>query len=347
MHIENGCLIRYFGFETEVEIPKEVRTIKTKAFENSLELKKVMIHDQVKEIESGAFFKCENLKDIQLPNGITTIHEHTFAFCTSLKNIIIPDSVETIGISAFANCEKLEQIIMGSNVKTIKANAFEYCMNLDHMIIPSSVTSLDFSAFNLCTNLNTLIIPTHIARSLIKNKKRLNQFTYTTKNIFVFHQDFLKDVKSLHDLNMYATLYRYPLASNSDHPIKTYLYFMNKDDFDITNAEQVSLTIQNDCIVVNHTLNRYFGKEIRYTIDEKITEIDAYAFKNNKILQQVICPTKLKTIGFGAFENCRYLNTIVFNDQLEKIDQWAFALCNYLNNYTINNHVQVHPYAFA
>ncbi len=64
-----------------VELPKSLRRIGFRAFEN-----------------------CRQLVSIQLPEGLQSIGNSSFSYCKSLKSIVIPNSVRDIGECAFSEC---------------------------------------------------------------------------------------------------------------------------------------------------------------------------------------------------------------------------------------------------
>lgn len=82
--------------DDDFEIPEEVETICSFAFENS-ELSTITLPKNLKVIKSFAFSNCENLEEIEIPESITLLEKNVFDGCTALSSITIhvtdPDSI--------------------------------------------------------------------------------------------------------------------------------------------------------------------------------------------------------------------------------------------------------------
>jgi hypothetical protein len=118
----NGTvLVRYWGNEANVTIPKDVTSIGDYAFGKG-QLTSVTIPNSVTSIGIHAF-SSNQLTSITIPNSVTSIG--SFAFSNNqLMSVSIPNSVTYIGMDAFGN-NKLMGISIGANV-TLGFNAFEY-----------------------------------------------------------------------------------------------------------------------------------------------------------------------------------------------------------------------------
>ena len=108
---EQGYLMGFYGFETEIDLPASFT-----AYDKTL-------------VESYAIYK------------------YAFEGCTNLTSITIPDSVTSIGSYAFSGCSGLTSVTIGSGVTSIGQEAFYACSDLTSVTIPDSVTSIGGSAF--------------------------------------------------------------------------------------------------------------------------------------------------------------------------------------------------------
>jgi len=54
--------------------------------------------------EEYAFENCVNLRKVVIPEGVTEIPAYCFKGCTALKTVKIPRSLTMIGNEAFADC---------------------------------------------------------------------------------------------------------------------------------------------------------------------------------------------------------------------------------------------------
>ena len=96
----------YAGNDKTYVIPDEVNdkkitSIKSKTFENCIELKSVTIPASVKIIGHTAFRGCVNLTNIMISDGMMSIDTGAFLDCINLKNVTIPASVSNIRYYAF------------------------------------------------------------------------------------------------------------------------------------------------------------------------------------------------------------------------------------------------------
>lgn len=132
----------------EVSIPDElggcpVVKIGEFAFENNMNITKVILPDTVKVIAAYGFFHCENLTEAILNEGLEEIGHYSFS-STKLEKIDIPESVTFIGMFAFSGSEA-EEIRLGKNVSEITAGAFSYMDKLVRITVDEENES--FSSF--------------------------------------------------------------------------------------------------------------------------------------------------------------------------------------------------------
>ena len=139
---------------TELVIPKNITSIKKRAFEKCTSIKSVKLHDNVKSIRDYAFSGCTNLESINIPDSVGTIGNYSFYGCENLASIEIPDSVTTIGDYAFYNCKKLTSLEIPDSIMKIYDGTFSACEALVNIKIPDSVTSIGADAFRYCSSLS-------------------------------------------------------------------------------------------------------------------------------------------------------------------------------------------------
>lgn len=92
---------------TEFEVPKEVASIGSSAFNACGLLKTIKFHDGVTVIKSYAFNACSNLKLEEIPAGVTEIQASAFVLCRSITNITFKGTPSKIDAEAFRNCVNL------------------------------------------------------------------------------------------------------------------------------------------------------------------------------------------------------------------------------------------------
>lgn len=126
---QNVVRIGDFAFDncmdlTKVVIPEGVTDIGESAFEGCMALKSVDFPESLKTIGAYAFFCCDSLESVQLFPNVTSIGEYAFCECVSLKSVNIPSSLLSISDGTFAECGSLETISINKTLKSIGVDAF-------------------------------------------------------------------------------------------------------------------------------------------------------------------------------------------------------------------------------
>ena len=105
---------------------KNVTRILDGAFENCLNLQKVVLPETINKIDARAFYGCEELQTINLPDTITSIGEYAFYNCQKLSiELVIPSGVTTIETYTFYGCSSVKSVVIPETVKKIRLHAFE------------------------------------------------------------------------------------------------------------------------------------------------------------------------------------------------------------------------------
>ena len=80
-------------------------------------------------------------------------------------------------------------------------------------------------------------------------------------------------------------------------------------------------------------------KEI--TVDEGVTSIPKYAFRNMTSLETINLPESLTTISAYAFDGCTALKSIELPEALSSIENYAFRGCSGIKEITVPEKVTV------
>jgi len=134
---------------TQVNLPKEIKSIAKDSFSNNSFIEKVVLPLGLKEIGDGAFKGCSSLKEIDIPNSVKTIGSSAFADCGELETVKLPDHMKELGKGVFENCTKLKNVHLPKDVKRIKYHAFAHCKSLKVPRLPNGVIA-DIYAFENC-----------------------------------------------------------------------------------------------------------------------------------------------------------------------------------------------------
>lgn len=181
------------------EIPNNVTSIASYAFEKAQYLEKVICPEALKNVGSYAFqassikeisfknnleeigsfaFNESKLTSIELGNSVKKIGESAFAWCTALESITFPTTIEEIGISAFYMCTSISEYTVIDNNKNYTSDARGVLFNKDkttliyypiantetEYTIPNTVTEISANAFSPCLKLTKVTVPDSVER---------------------------------------------------------------------------------------------------------------------------------------------------------------------------------------
>ena len=108
--------------------------------------------ESVVEIYPNAFDDCINIAKLILGPNVKRIGNSAFSNC-KMTAIYLPESVESIGSMAFWGCSNLETFVVPVNMKKVSANMFYNCKNLSYVYLPRSINTFEDDAFHGCTSL--------------------------------------------------------------------------------------------------------------------------------------------------------------------------------------------------
>lgn len=108
--IYKDCLYGYFGTETTVTVPQNVKKIGVFAFSDLIHIKEIALPDRLKTIGLEAFSHCSSLTSIFIPAGVKKLESGTFCGCVNLEHAYLTSSITEIdkySLPCFFSCEKL------------------------------------------------------------------------------------------------------------------------------------------------------------------------------------------------------------------------------------------------
>lgn len=111
---------------------------------------------------------------------------------------------------------------------------------------------------------------------------------------------------------------------------------LNESIVDILNKEE---TISPDFIIKDGVLVSYEGVLEKVIIPNSVTSIGEEAFAGNESLESVVIPTSVTSIGKCAFEGCSALKSITVPSSVIFIGPGAFYECSSLKSATIRGRI--------
>jgi len=267
---------------------------------------------------------------------VTSIADSAFYSNWSLIEVTIPNSVTTIGDYAFASCSGLKTVTIPNSVTTIGDYVFASCSGLKTVTIPNAMTSIGRNAFYGCTGLTEVTIPnavTSIGINAFYGCTGLTEVTIPNSVTTIGERAFYR-CTGLQTVIWNARNVQ-DFQDNSSRP------FSGCDRLtDFVFGEEVEhipaylcreLTLLNTIVIPN-----------------SVTSIGTNAFSFCRGLTKVSIPNSVKTIGNWAFYRCTGLTTVTIGNSVTSIGNHAFFCCSGLTEVTIPNSVtSIGDYAFA
>ena len=361
-HAFNGCK----GI-TSITIPDSVTSIGMYAFYDCSSLSDIIIPVGITSIGSYIFGNCSRLTSINIPNGVTSIGRGAFFSCTNLKSITIPDGVKSIGDGAFNACRCLASITIPDSITAIGGHAFHGCSSLTSITIPDSITTINDYTFNGCSKLTSITIPnsvTSIGKYAFQNCSKLTDVWYEGTA-----DDRAEITIDSYNTDITGAAWHYESCIKNPGEEKVHSYADDSDtDCDFCGAvrevEQTSgitgectwsldgtvLTISGNGAMADYTFEDTLPWRNGITeviIEDGVTSIGSYAFKNCFGLTSISVADSVTSIGDYAFFWCECLESIIFPASLESIGREAFSSCSALSSVTLPKGVTtIADYAF-
>ena len=260
----------------------------------------------MKSFGSGVFYGCTSLTSIDLSglNDMTDISGSTFINCTSLKTVALPASLTKIYGKTFENCTSLEAIDLSvcTKSKSIGDNTFASCEGMKVLTLPASLTTIGSGAFVDCkglTEINSLAtVPPELVGADMGDSpfygvpKSLSLNVPPGRRMAYENADGWKEFTNIRDGQSGPVYWSYEEVTKT-------LYFSGKgamDDYnESTNIEPWS-DFKADILAV--------------VMEEGVTKVGDFAFKQCINVATVSFPTTLEWIGNNAFYNCKKLTSV-------------------------------------
>lgn len=298
---------------SEFEIPKAVTSVGDALFMSCSNLKKVTLNKKVKVLSVSMFENCTNLEEVVFPGIVKIFSENAFRNCISLKEINIPQTLTTIEHNAFYNCTNLTSLSFPKTLSTLNGSAFTRCYSLatisveegckkyifednivyskdgktaiasapardaEVLLLPSTVETIESYAFTSSLNLKTIAI---------------------TKNIIILKGFAFNDLINLQNFTVEEANYKFTeIDGNLYSKAKTmfYYYAAGKKEEVFTLPERLLDILTNAFSSATNL------KEI--IINEGVTNINRFAFKDCTNLLKVVLPSTIFSLGDSVFLN--------------------------------------------
>ncbi|HHX66762.1 MAG TPA: leucine-rich repeat protein [Gallicola sp.] len=319
---------------------KKVTNIGSKAFENNENIVSITIPRNVKIIEEKAFQEAKQLSEviISVDSDLLEIGDYAFADTIKLYNFDFPSSLKTIGKWAFAN-SGIKKANLGINLTSVEHGAFEDTKLLQEVNFDprSKVNRISDKLFNFAISLNKITFPEsvkEIGDYSFANTQNLGTLTLPN-SVEEIGEGIFFNASGLTTVNLPSSLKK--LSENA------FIFTENLREINISSSNNYFKTVSG--ILYNKdmtTLLKFPERKLlaTYAIPEGVKTIGYGAFSFNFYLLSVDFADSIETIGYSAFAATRDLYTIRINEtsNLKTIESYAFEETS-LKNFVIPDSV--------
>ena len=284
-----------------------------RAFENKVNLKKIILPNTIEHIDNLAFAGCTALEYIDLPTSLIYIKSDVF----SGSGIRILDLTDNTALNSFAcaDCPNLEAVKLPKNLSHLSFKCFENTPKLKSLTLPDSLGVIGGEAF-VGSSIESIKIPKkvyYIGESAFENTV-INSVEFESgSKLETINKSAFKGCNNLKSIVIPASV----------TTVGAYAFSGCTNLTSVTFEEGSKL----------ETLNSIFqnSRITEFTIPKSVTEIAPWVFDGLSSLTKVrfeddsnvtVLPTQL-------FNGCYNLITVDFgrNSKIQTIDNWAFRKC--------------------
>ena len=321
-----------------------VVSIGTSAFESCSNLQSVTIPSSVTTINNYAFYGCTKLGSVNLEEGLVTIGTSAFYNC-NLVNITIPSTVTSIGNGAFksnptvsvtwlpAECaigsddsapfystsSKITSFTFGPKVELVPAYICKNMSKLDTIVLPPSVYRLGQNAFMYCTSLKSINLPVTqktLPVSFFEGCTALESIelpaTLTTISTDAFYGCISLSNVNLHEGLITIGTRAFYNCKLTDITIPSTVTSIGDAAFKGNPTTSVTWLPKTCSIGTDDSAPFYStsSKITSFTFGDSVQTVPAYICKNMSLLDTVVLPPSVNSLGYNAFQYCTSLKSI-------------------------------------
>lgn len=326
------------------------------------------------EIPDNAFEGVVLPSDFIIPDSVTKIGDHAFDGATLPSGFTIPDSVTEIGEYAFANIEISQEL--ANSLSSMPSNAFED--NVFSMsTLKDGIQIKDYSTLlilreqlnSLPANIlaNDFVIPSNV--STVPD----NLF----KDLIIPRIDFIPDTVRTIGKHAFAssklpdgfifpkTIEDYDSTSFEDIVLPRHLVVNTKlkrmrnprwpDRGSVSIKLFENVTVPSGYVIHNYDLIAHMNSEDYdnapfaddFKVNDDVTDILPYAFKNKTLHAGFRLPENLETICARAFENANILGDLEIPSSVKEIQALSFQNATFYGRLTVPHEVTAGMRNFA
>lgn len=357
----------YSGGKGVIKLSGKLNIVRSLAFDNSLNLKYLILPNTVESIEDQAFVGGD-LDSLYIPSNLKNITGYAFAGCkvgrfigdsrvqgngsllvigdtlkvvSSIKEseLIIPGTIRVIGSHAlWLDNPNITKIVIEEGIEVIEPYAFSGCKSLEYVYLPNSLNDLQNSVFDYCDNIRQFYGPAKYVSNDGRTTYRYVPYNCGTNII---------DLKFISNIAK-ADLTNYTIGDDIDGidpesfcraynlqnlTINSKTIFIDGDTFD-------------ECYNLEHIMGAgatpdgrgYVGSG-SFGMECSLANAKLLVFAGKGISEYEV-GDYCREIGSGVFAYQQDLKTIKINDNVTKLGNTVFWGCQKLEEVTLPAHLQ-------
>lgn len=357
----------YSGGKGVIKLSGKLNIVRSLAFDNSLNLKYLILPNTVESIEDQAFVGGD-LDSLYIPSNLKNISGYAFAGCkvgrfigdsrvqgngsllvigdtlkvvSSIKEseLIIPGTIRVIGSHAlWLDNPNITKIVIEEGTEVIEPYAFSGCKSLEYVYLPNSLDDLQNSVFDYCDNIRQFYGPAKYVSNDGRTTYRYVPYNCGTN---IIDLKFISNIAKA-DLTNYtidddiggvdpeAFCRAYNLQNLT---INSKTIFIDGDTFD-------------ECYNLEHIMGpgatpdgRGYVGSGSFGMECSLANAKLLVFAG-KGLSEYEVGDYCREIGSGVFAYQQDLKTIKINDNVTKLGNTVFWGCQNLEEVTLPAHLQ-------
>ena len=329
---QGSTLVKYRGTEERVTIPDTVEVVGESAFENNQKVQFVVIPKSVKRLDAYVFWGCNNLEEVVLGKGLTAVDEYSFAGCTGLKQITIPENVQSIDAQAFAGCINLTDIYIPATVTGIAEDAFLNCDNVTIHADEGSVAAQFSQKLAEQKNRDPLVTAAPVQTPTAVSRPDTQA---TTEPVSTTTPAPVATPVPGNVLGSTIVVGNHALVMVHPGEEKVQQGYTEPEAGQETGEEQ-DITAETENGKIPEWMYYRNQSVSAVTIPEGTTEIGRFAFSRSS-LRTVTIPEGVTVIDYAAFYHCDILDNVILPDTVNTVGAKAFTHTGWMDDFEENS----------
>ena len=206
-----------------------------------------------------------------------------------IKTIVVEEGITVIPSYTFMDLKNVTKISLPSTLTTIGSDAFSWCESLTKVFIPKSTNSIWFDAFRGCESLVEYSVSKYIK-------------TYVASDGILF----TKDKKKLIAYPASKKGSTYTIPSGVEE-VESYAFSYNQYIETLKMTDSMIAFLSDSCVDMKALKTVKFGENVKY--------LYADAFAYNYLLENVVIPKSVISVGEECFYGDKNLGTITFKSK--------------------------------